>query len=196
MPDDRDHWVCHKCREVYYEMYYAPKDGQKKDDRMYSDTVLERENFSKIKFNFENELEAVAEINYSNPTKSRVRLFFGKEGKETIYSRDYLESSKNNFVHVKILPSRKQYSTQWIKDGTQDVGDNYEAGYTIEVLLRDAEPELRKYLINILSSNGFGCLPSARTIHGHLDDNNPNEDKAKEILVNILNQITKASKNS
>ncbi|HXV67024.1 MAG TPA: hypothetical protein VD731_07365 [Nitrosopumilaceae archaeon] len=196
MPQDRDHWVCHKCRQVYYEMYYAPKEGQKKDDRMYSDTVLERENFSKISFRIATGLEALIEIDFIIPTKAKVRLFFGKEGSESIYSRDYLESSKNNFVHIKIMPSKKQSSTQWIKKGTHDVGDNFESGYTIEVFLRDADSELRKFLVNILNSRGFGCLPTARTIYAHLNDDNPNEDKAKEILKNIVDEIASISKNS
>jgi len=148
-----------------------------------------RKNFSQIKFKLESELEALLEIDYANPAQKRTRLFFGKEGNETIYSRDYLESSKSNFVHLKILPSKKQHSTQWVKEGTQDVGDNFEAGYTVEILLRDAEPLLRKYLIDILNSFGFGCLPAARTLHGHLDDPYPTEDRAKEILKEIINKV-------
>jgi len=156
----------------------------------------EHDRFTQIKFDFDNELEALLEINYSNPRQTKVRLFFGKEGKETIYSRDYIESSGNNFIHFRMIPSPKQRSTQWVKKGIHDVGDNFESGYTLELFMRDADKQLRKFLIDLLMSKGFGCLPASRTIHCHLDDDHPNDDKAKEHLENILYEITRISENS
>lgn len=187
-------YVSRRERYKTEHVYFRPNEKKsrwKKKSSIFSE--LKRNQFARIKFDFDNELEALFEIKYKNPTQSKVRLFFGREGNEIIYSRDYIESSKNNFVHIKIFPSRKQNSTQWIKKGVQDVGDNFEAGYTIEVLLRDAEPKLRKYLIDVLRSRRFGCLPAERTIHAHFDEPHPTEYKAEEILKNILDEISRNS---
>ena len=185
-----------KVPDRHGELYIPKKsltDSELKLDR-FAKKELDR--FTQIKFDFDNDLEALLEINYSNPRQTKVRLFFGKEGKQTIYSRDYIESSGNNFVHMKMIPSHKQNSTQWIKKGTQDVGDNFEAGYTLEIFIRDADKQLKKFLIDLLRSKRFGCIPTARTIHAHLDDAHPSGDKAKEHLANILNEITRISENS
>lgn len=150
-----------------------------------------RLNFSQIKFDFKNEDEAVIEIDYKKPVEFRTRLFFGKDGSDKIYSKDYLEKSESNFIHLKVIPSKKQNSTSWIKKGLHNVGDNFESGYTVAILLRDADPKLRKYIIDVLNSFKFGSLPTARTIYAHLDDDFPHDGKAKEYLEKITREISK-----
>jgi len=148
------------------------------------------EAFSKIKFNYESELEAMVEFDYLNPTKSIDRMFFGKGKSDKIYSKDFLKTSKNNFVYIRIIPSPKRNIASFEYGGNKSIGDNFEAGYTVLITLRDSQPKLRQSLISIMNKHNFGCLPASKTLHCHLDSPNPTEDEARKILEEIMTEFS------
>lgn len=153
--------------------------------------LLREKQFAQIIQNFNSEFEAMIEFKYSKLKKTKVRYFFGKD-EHQIHSKDFFEYSNKNYLHMLIIPSTKQSSTKWIKKGDFDVGDNFESGYALRIVLTKNDAELRSGIINILQKYGFGCLPAAHTLHCHLNNNCPNDEEAKELLKRIVNDITKS----
>ena len=141
--------------------------------------------FGKIDCNFKSKLEAIVEIDYKNPMDVRERLFFGKQDNPILYSRDYVEKSKNNFIHFKIETTFAK-NTKWNYEGTKEIGDNFESGYSLIISFQHSEKTIRKSLIKLLQYYKFGSIPSSHAIHAHLDDENPTELQAGKILNSVV----------
>lgn len=174
----------------YEPLFETSKTKDSENENILVDRIVkQRGSFSKIEFNYESELEAILEFDYKNPTKSVDRMFFGKKNDTKIYSRDYLQTSNNNFAHIRIIPSPKRSIASFEYGGSKSIGDNFEAGYTLVITLKYSEPKLRRFLIDIMNKHNFGCLPASTTIHCHLNSAHPTEDQAKKILEEIVIDI-------
>ena len=55
--------------------------------------------------------------------------------------------------------------------------------------MKYSDKKLLSILSNTLRNKKFGCLPTNYSIHAHLNDENPNEDNAKEILREISTEL-------
>lgn len=181
---DKDYY-CQECYDIL-------EDNKKIINEDKRETKA-RENFSKIIDNFKSEFEVLLEFEYSKLNKTKVRYFFSRDGSEKIYSKDFTVNSDKNYAHLIISPSGKQHSTNWNTNGNYEIGDNFEAGYTLQVTLNKNDEKLRKNIINILQKYRFGCLPSSYSIHCHLDSNSPNEHEARELLQKIIKDISESS---
>ena len=150
-----------------------------------SDVDEEVDSFIKVDFDLENELEVVIEMEYRDPTVIKNRLFFGQKDSPVLFSRDYIETSQNNFIHLKIESTRAK-NTTWNYKGTKEIGDNFEDGYSLTVRFKHNEHILKNFFIKILQSNNFGCFPGERTFTCHRDGKYPTDSVAKEILHSIV----------
>lgn len=146
------------------------------------------EDFGKITYNLDSGLEAILVFDYSNPTPTKTRLFFSKENNTSLFSRDYLENTTHNAIHFKIEPARRK-NAKLISGGNFDFNDSFDDGYSLVLSLKYGDQGLRKEIIDILSEERFGCLPSDFTIHAHLNSANPSESHATELLSGIVNRI-------
>ncbi len=174
-------YVHQKCYEEQKKRKQAAREALKEDKVSAQ--------FTSILKDFQSELEAMIQFEYSGFRDINARYFFGNEKSDTIYSKDFIEKSNTNIVYFKIIPSAKQYSTNWIKKGLHDVGDNFESGYTIQVTLRKNDEKLRKNITKILKKYNFGCLPAAFSFHCHMNKENPTYDEAKKLLQDIVNEV-------
>ena len=137
----------------------------------------------------ESGLEALLEHNPGMLRKVKVRYFFSKGDKNEIYSRDFTESASTNLIHMRISPVRNPKNTKWNYEGTKEIGDNFEAGYTLNVTFTKDDQKLRRNLIKKFMRFNFGCFPSRKTILGHRNDDSPTISNAKEILAQILAEL-------
>jgi len=147
------------------------------------------QDFQTLSYNLDSGLEAILVFDYSAPTKSKTRLFFSKENNTTLFSRDYLTNTTNNVIHFKIEPTIRK-NAKLISGGNFDFNDSFDDGYSLVLNLKYGDQSLRKEIIDILSEEGFGCLPSDFTIHAHLNKNSPSEFDAKKLLSVIVDRIT------
>ena len=91
-------------------------------------------------------------------------------------------------VHFHIEKAGKQYGTIWNKpkDTGRLQGDNFESGYTLIVSFNKNDSELKSVLIKKLGKMDFGSLPSEYTLDCHLNEEHPNDERAKELLEKIM----------
>lgn len=175
-------YVHQKCYEEQKKRKQAHREAIKEDKVSTQFTLILK--------NFQSDLEAMIQFEHSGFRDIKVRYFFGNEKSDVVYSRDFVEKSNTNTVYLKMMPASKQHSTNWIKKGVHDVGDNFESGYTIQVTLRKNDEKLRKNIITILQKYNFGCLPAAFSFHCHMNKENPTSDEAKKLLQSIVEEIS------
>ena len=144
--------------------------------------------FSKITSSFNSEFDAFVTLAYNEPTKIRSKLFLSHDKKTGIYSKEFESFSYNNVVHFHIEKAGKQYGTIWNKpkDTGRLQGDNFESGYTLIVSFNKNDSELKSVLIKKLGKMDFGSLPSEYTLDCHLNEEHPNDERAKELLEKIM----------
>lgn len=147
--------------------------------------------FSKLISERVSEFVRVIAIGYNEPTKIKSKLFFSKEEKFFIFSKESESFSKHNVLHIEISKTNKQFQTSWLKpkDTGKSQGDNFESGYTLEIYFDYNDPELKKNLIERLNELGFGSLPSEYSISCHYDEKNPTDERAKDLLEQVLNSF-------
>ena len=144
--------------------------------------------FSNITSSFNSDFDALVTLAYNEPTKIRSKSFFSHDGKTGIYSKAFESFSNNNVVHFHIEKAGKQYGTIWNKpkDTGKLQGDNFESGYTLIVNFNKNDAELKSILIKKLGKMNFGSLPSEYTLDCHLNEEYPNDERAKELLQIIV----------
>jgi hypothetical protein len=155
-----------------------------------SKQLVENPDYKKREFNFNEGLERVFQISYKEEQEIDVKLFFSQDDWKT-FSRNYKETIKDNFVRL-IIEVSKKTNTSLISGGNYNFDDDFSKGYTLLVLMKYGDKKLLSILSNALRNKKFGCLPTNYTIHAHLNDENPNEDNAKEILNEISTELEKA----
>lgn len=172
-------------RECYHQLVKR-KEGLKKAEQ-----ELKRDSdFNKIIQNFDSGFEAIIEIQYDKSHKSRSRYFFGNEKNELTQSKDFFIDIKKNYLHICLIPTEHKFLTHWNKEkGNFNIGDDFDAGYSGIISFKKEDSELRTKIINLFMKHGFGCLPSSYTIHAHKNDENPNQEDAKKILRDIVNEL-------
>ena len=89
-------------------------------------------------------------------------------------------------LHFHIEKAGKQFSTTWNYEGDKLWGDNFESGYTLIINIKHPSQTLRKFLIEKLGKMSFGCIPSSNTLHCHLDEDFPTDERAKELLQKVV----------
>lgn len=144
----------------------------------------------------ESPLDAIIEIHYIHDRIVNSRLFFSDDTLERIYSKDFLSSTQNNFMVLKINPTKKGTSASWVKpkDTGKIQGDNFESGYTLMIKFAKDDRRLRKQVIDLLNGINFGCLVSNYTLHCHKNSESISEPEAKELLDSIIQEIKKIQK--
>ena len=138
-----------------------------------------------------NDLETVLSIEYGEGQKAKRRYFFSEKDTETIYSKDFTEFVNNNLITIRISPERKGCNTRWNYEGDKEIGDNFEAGYSATIIFHNSTYQTQTLIMNILRELGFGVFPSEFTILAHKEKLNPSHFEAKQILDNIVENITK-----
>lgn len=137
----------------------------------------------------QSDLEAVIHLNYSAPKDTKVKLFFSKQKSDAIFSREYIEKTKGNIIHVKIEPTSRRNAVL-ISGGNYDFNDSFEPGYSCTISFKHEDDNLKNISSQVLRKNGFGVLPTAKlTIHSHLNEKNPTHYRAEEILTSLVNEI-------
>ena len=133
---------------------------------------------------FDSDFSAVIGLAYNEPTKMKSKLFFSHDKKMGIYSKEFESFSNKNVVHIHIEKARKQSNANWIKpkDTGNKQGDNFEPGYTLIVNFNKNDTALKKFVIDELNKLKFGSLTSGHTLHCHLDEDFPTDERAKELL--------------
>ena len=121
--------------------------------------------------------------------KVKVRYFFSKGDKNEIYSRDFIESASTNLIHMRIDPTRNPKNVRWNYPGNGEIGDNFDAGYTLNVTFTKDDQKLRRNLIKKFMKFNFGCFPSRKTILAHRNDDSPTISGAEEILAQIIAEL-------
>jgi hypothetical protein len=173
-----------------YDKKGYDKDGYNKNgfDKYIAKDFELTSTFSKITSSFDSDFTAVIAMTYDEPTKMKSKLFFSNDEKMGIYSKDFESFSNNNVVHFHIETAGKQSNAAWIKpkDTGKTQGDNFEAGYTLIVSLNKNDSELNSFLIKKLGKINFGCLPSEYSLLCHLDENYPTDERAKELLQEVV----------
>ena len=173
-----------------YDKKGYDKDGYNKNgfDKYIAKDFELTSTFSKITSSFDSDFTAVIAMTYDEPTKMKSKLFFSNDEKMGIYSKDFESFSNNNVVHFHIETAGKQSNAAWIKpkDTGKTQGDNFEAGYTLIVSLNKNDSELNSFLIRKLGKINFGCLPSEYSLLCHLDENYPTDERAKELLQEVV----------
>ncbi|HUL51671.1 MAG TPA: hypothetical protein VLT10_00190 [Verrucomicrobiae bacterium] len=140
-------------------------------------------------FDIGSDLEAVIHIDYSTPKERKVKMFFSKEKKEAIFSREYIEKTMGNILHLKIEPTTRRSATL-ISGGNYDFNDSFDPGYSCTVSFKNTDDNLRNLASQVLRKNGFGVLPTAKlTMHSHLNEKYPTHSRAEELLSIITNEI-------
>jgi hypothetical protein len=152
-----------------------------------SKQLVENPDYNKREFNFNEGLERVFQISYQEEQEIDVKLFF-TQNDWTTFSRNYKETIKDNFVRLIIEVSKKN-NTSLISGGNYNFNDDFSKGYTLIVLMKYSDKKLLSVISNTLRNKKFGCLPTNYSIHAHLNDENPNEDNAKEILNEISTEL-------
>ena len=152
-----------------------------------SKQLVENPDYNKREFNFNEGLERVFQISYQEEQEIDVKLFF-TQNNWTTFSRNYKETIKDNFVRLIIEVSKKN-NTSLISGGNYNFNDDFSKGYTLIVLMKYSDKKLLSVISNTLRNKKFGCLPTNYSIHAHLNDENPNEDNAKEILNEISTEL-------
>ena len=132
-------------------------------------------------------LERVIQISYQEEQEIDVKLFFSQDD-WTTFTRNYKEKIKDNFVRL-IIEVSKKTNTSLISGGNYNFNDDFSKGYTLFALMRYSVKKLLSVISNTLRNKKFGCLPTNYSIHAHLNDENPNEDNAKEILREISTEL-------
>jgi hypothetical protein len=173
-----------------YDKKGYDKDGYNKNgfDKYIAKDFELTSTFSKITSSFDSDFTAVIAMTYDEPIKMKSKLFFSNDEKMGIYSKDFESFSNNNVVHFHIEKAGKQSNAAWIKpkDTGKTQGDNFEAGYTLIVSLNKNDSELNSFLIEKLGKINFGCLPSEYSLLCHLDENYPTDERAKELLQEVV----------
>ena len=167
-----------ECKDELLTKKKKSEDNQKNPD------------FTKRQFDFNEGLERVFQISYQEEQKIDVKLFFSQDD-WTTFTRNYKEKIKDNFVRL-IIEVSKKTNTSLISGGNYDFNDDFSKGYTLFVLMRYSDKKLLSVISNTLRNKKFGCLPTNYSIHAHLNDENPNEDDAKEILNEISTELEDA----
>ena len=152
-----------------------------------SKQLVENPDYNKREFNFNEGLERVFQISYQEEQEIDIKLFF-TQNEWTTFSRNYKETIKDNFVRLIIEVSKKN-NTSLISGGNYNFNDDFSKGYTLIVLMKYSDKKLLSVISNTLRNKKFGCLPTNYSIHAHLNDENPNEDNAKEILNEISTEL-------
>jgi len=144
--------------------------------------------FSKIVSSFNSDFDAFVTFAYTFSTKIRTKLFFSHDEKTGIYSKEFESFSNNNVVHFHIEKAGKQYGTIWNKpkDTGRLQGDNFESGYTLVVNFNKNDSKLKSIVIKKLGKMNFGCLVSEYTLDCHLNEEHPNDERAKELLEKVV----------
>ena len=140
-------------------------------------------------FSLDSQFKRVIEVNYHRPRESRIRLFFSKDKEEKIFTRNYVEASYSNFIHLKIEPTKKQTFASMSYGGNFKIGDNFDSGYTLTITLKNEDKKLRKDLIQILKSFGFGSLPTSYNIIAHRNEEVPTDNEALELIEMITKEM-------
>ena len=163
----------------------------KKDKRTIEENENLNDKFALKQFNFNDGLESVIEISYGAPRESKVKLFFSKDD-FTIFSRNYTEKIKDNFVRLTIQPATRA-NASLISGGNFIFDDSFDKGYTLSVSFRRQDSKLLAVISQILRSEGFGCLPSKFSIIAHLNSLiYPTDVGAVELLTKLNYKITPA----
>ena len=151
--------------------------------------------FSEITSSFNSDFDALIALAYNDPTKIKSKLFFSHDAKTGIYSKSFESFSNNNMLHFHIEKAGKQYGTIWNKpkDTGKLQGDNFESGYTLIVNFNKNDSELKSILIKKLGRMNFGSLPSEYTLDCHLNEEYPNDERAKELLQIIVGLFSTAA---
>lgn len=144
--------------------------------------------FGKRKFDFNEGLESVVEVVYEKEREVDVKLFFSNDDWST-FSRNYKERVHDNFIRFTIEVARRTNSSL-ISGGNYDFNDDFAKGYTLFVLMKYSDKKLLSKVSTVLRSKKFGCLPTNFSIHAHLNDENPTEDNAKQILSDITDELS------
>ena len=184
-----------------YEEEYLDRIQKEKQER-YLEKIRKKEqeekltnpDFPKREFDLNNEFEKVIQVIYEEGQEVDVKLFLSSNEWST-FSRNYKERVDDNFVRLLIDISKKT-NASLISGGNYDFNDDFEKGYSLFVLLRYSDKKLLSVISEILRGHKFGCLPTQYSIHAHLNDEHPTEEKAKEILSQITDEISKSVKNS
>ena len=134
------------------------------------------------------DFDAFVTLAYNEPTKIKSKLFFSHDKKIGIYSKSFESFSNNNMVHFHIEKAGKQYGTNWNKPKKTDFdqGDNFESGYTLNVTFNKNDSKLKSVLIKKLGKINFGSFPSEYTLDCHLNEEYPNDERAKELLHKVV----------
>jgi len=151
--------------------------------------------FSKIISSFNSDFDAFVTLVYHEPSTVLSKSFFSHDKKTGIYSKSFESFSNNNMVHFHIEKAGKQYGTIWNKpkDTGKLQGDNFESGYTLIVNFNKNDSELKSILIKKLGRMNFGSLPSEYTLDCHLNEEYPNDERAKELLQIIVGLFSTAA---
>ena len=169
----------------------AQNEKKWKELEISTDTQNKKEgnpDFAKRKFDFNEGMEQVLEVEYEKEREVGVKLFFSND-EWTTFSRNYKERVNDNFIRFTIQVARKT-NASLISGGNFDFGDDFDSGYTLFVLFKYNDKKLLSDVSKILRSKKFGCLPTNFSIHAHLNDKNPTDDTAKEILSQITDELS------
>jgi len=184
--------------DAYEEEYLDRIEKEKQEQHLKKmrkkelEEKLTNPDFPKRKFNFDNEFEKVIQVIYEEGQEVDVKLFLSSNEWST-FSRNYKEKVDDNFVRI-LIDVSKRTGASLISGGNFNFNDDFEKGYTLFVLLKYSDKKLLSVISEILRGHRFGCLPTKYSIHAHLNDQHPTEEKAKEILSQITGQISQSVK--
>ena len=144
--------------------------------------------FKQIIFSSTSDFDTVVAMSYNQPTKIKSKLFFSQDKKTGIYSKEFESFHTNNLLHFHIEKAKKQYGTNWNKpkDTGRVQGDNFESGYTLNVTFNKNDSKLKSILIKKLGEMNFTSFPSEYTLGCHLNEEYPNDERAKELLQKVV----------
>ena len=151
------------------------------------DEKLINPDFNKRVLDLDNDLERIVEVLYDKEREVDIKLFFSNDDWST-FNRSYKERVHDNFVRFIIEVTRKT-NASLISGGNYDFNDDFLKGYTMIVIMKYSDKKLLSQISSILRGKKFGCLPGNFSIHAHLDDEYPTEDKAKEIVSEITSKL-------
>jgi hypothetical protein len=96
-------------------------------------------------------------------------------------------------AYLRIEIAHKKRMTKWVYEGTKEIHDDFDGGYTAQISLEYNDENLRKFLGGILRDHGFGCLVSEFSVMGHKNNESPNEDEMDNLIKSIITAINERS---
>lgn len=181
-------WVCMSCWKKHNSIHEAANLAQRKREQ----SGQLRLNAKSI--NIRDEKEALIQLDYGLLKKISRKVFYSKHNTISdfvpIFNKIAEGKTKTNLIHLKIEPvTDVTQISKLISGGMFDFRDDFTRGYTLIVSLAHQDGDLLKKILRIIHEKNFGCLSSDYSAHCHLSENEPNEQKAVEMMQFLKKRI-------